>query len=199
MSKKLSAPVVALLCAVALLSGACSKNTEATKEKKAESTTTTTSEKTTTTTTAPPTDTLMDVITGDNQLSEFAGIVTMAGLDKTLTDGGPFTVLAPTNAAIDKVPSATMTRLQQDPAGALANVVRLHVMNGTVTVEDLAKEDGSCVETLGGMVKITVDGKGDDATVHYGSATVSDNPPQKAANGQILKVDSVQTAPATSC
>lgn len=199
MSMKLSAPVAALLCAVALLAGACSKTTDATKDKHAEASTTTTSQKATTTTTAAPTETLMALLTADNQLSEFAGLVTMSGLDATLGAGGPFTVLAPTNAAIDAVPAATMTRLQQDPAGALGTLVRLHVIPGTLTVDDLAKKDGECIDTLGGKVKIAVSDKGDDATVKFGGATVSHDEPQKAANGQILTVDSVVTAPATSC
>ncbi|MBS1837347.1 MAG: fasciclin domain-containing protein [Actinobacteria bacterium] len=197
MSKKLSVPVTALVCAVALLAGACSKSTEATKDKNAESSTTTTSQKATTTTTAAPTDTLMALLTADNQLSEFAGLAVTSGLDATLGAGGPYTVLAPTNAAIDKVPAATMAQLQQDPAGALGNLVRLHVVPGTLTVDDLAKKDGQCIDTLGGKVKITA--KGDGATVQFGGANVSDAQPQKASNGQILTVDSVVTAPATSC
>lgn len=201
MSMKLSAPVAALVCAVALLAGACSKNTEATKDKNAEATTTSTTAAAAeaTTTTVAPTDTLMAVLTADNDLSEFAGIVTTAGLDKTLGEGGPFTVLAPTNAAVNAVPAATMARLEQDPTGALANVVRLHVMNGTVTVEDLAKNDGQCVDTLGGKVKVTTSGKSTATTVDFGGATVSNEDPKPAANGQILTVDSVVTAPATSC
>lgn len=199
MSKKLPAPVVAMLCAVALLSGACSKSTEAAKDKSSESSTTTTSQKATTTTTVAPTDTLVAALSADPNLSEFAGLVTTAGLDAKLSGGGPLTVLAPTNAAIDQIPAATMARLEQDPGGALTTVVGLHVMNGAVTVEDLAKEDGTCVDTLGGKVKITVSGTGDDAVVHFGAATVSPDEPQKAANGQILTVDSAVTAPATSC
>lgn len=199
MSKKLSLPVAALLCAVALVSGACSKSTEATKDKNAEASTTTTSVKESTTTTAAPTDTLAAVLTADNNYSEFAGLVAGSGLDATLGGGGPFTVLAPTNAAVNAVPASTMARLQQDPDGALGTLVRLHIVPGALTVDDLAKRDGTCIDTLGGKVKITVAGKGDDATVHYGSATVSNEDPQKASNGQILEVDSVQTAPATDC
>lgn len=199
MSKKLSAPVLAVLCAVALLTGACSKTTEATGDKNAEATTTTAAEQATTTSTVAPTATLVEVITADNELSQFAGLITMAGLDATLGAGGPYTVLAPTNAAMAKVPAATMARLQQDPSGALGTLVRLHVLPGTVTVDDLAKQDGTCIDTLGGKVKVTVEGKGDTATVDYGGANVSTADPQKAANGQVLKIDSVVTAPATSC
>ncbi len=199
MSKKLSAPVVAVLFAVALLAGACSKTTEATGDKNAEATTTVAAQQETTTTTVAPTATLVDVLTADNDLSQFAGLVTMAGLQTTLAEGGPYTVLAPTNAAMSKVPAATMASLQQDPSGALGTLVRLHVIPGTVSAEDLAKQDGQCIETLGGKVKITVNGTGDTSTVDYGDATVSKDEPQKATNGQILKVDSVVTAPATSC
>jgi uncharacterized surface protein with fasciclin (FAS1) repeats len=88
-----------------------------------------------------------------------------------------------------------VTRLQEDPKGALANVIKLHVISGDVTAEDLADEDGKCVSTLGGKVKITVDG----STVSVGGAEILDDEPQTASNGTILRVDSAVTAPATDC
>ena len=155
---KLFLPVVAICCAFALFAGACS-STEDSKNKDAEATTTVKAEKETTTTTAAPTETLAALLVADPQLSEFSGLATEAGLNAMLTDGGPFTVLAPTNAAIDTVPAATMTALEQDPRGALANVLKLHILNGNVTWDDLSEKNGQCVATLGGNVKVTVEGE----------------------------------------
>ena len=195
--------VAALCCALALFAGACSKSDEAAEEKRDEGTTTTAKEAATSTTTSAPADeednTVVDVMVADDDLSQVAGLITEAGLEETLSGGGPFTILAPTNEAMAAVPAATLANLQQDPQGALANVLKLHVISGNVTVEDLADEDGKCVDTLGGKVKITAQGEGDDATVSFGGATVQDGDPQTASNGTILKLDSVVTAPATDC
>ncbi len=203
MRKKPFLTVAALCCALALFAGACSKDDEAAEKKKAEATTTTAKEDATTTTTAAPAEdadnTVVDVIVADNDLSQLAGLITEAGLDGALSEGGPFTILAPTNAAMNAVPAATLASLQQDPQGALANVLKLHVMSGNVTADDLADENGKCVDTLGGKVKITVEGEGDDASVSFGGAGVIDGEPQTASNGTILKLDSVVTAPATDC
>jgi len=198
MRTKMFLPVVATCCAFALFAGACS-STEDSKNKDAEATTTVKAEKETTTTTAAPTETLAALLVADPQLSEFSGLATEAGLNAMLTDGGPFTVLAPTNAAIDTVPAATMTALEQDPKGALANVLKLHILNGNVTWDDLSEKNGQCVATLGGNVKVTVEGEGDDAAVDFGGAPVPQQDGVKAVNGTILKVDGVTTAPATDC
>ena len=198
MRTKMFLPVVATCCAFALFAGACS-STEDSKNKDAEATTTVKAEKETTTTTAAPTETLAALLVADPQLSQFSGLATEAGLNAMLTDGGPFTVLAPTNAAIDTVPAATMTALEQDPKGALANVLKLHILNGNVTWDDLSEKNGQCVATLGGNVKVTVEGEGDDAAVDFGGAPVPQQDGVKAVNGTILKVDGVTTAPATDC
>ncbi|UDY36749.1 fasciclin domain-containing protein [Dermatobacter hominis] len=195
--------VAALCCALALFAGACSKSDEAAEDKRAEGTTTTAKEQSSTTTTSAPADaednTVVDVIVADDDLSQVAGLITEAGLEEALSGGGPFTILAPTNQAMSAVPAATLANLEQDPQGALANVLKLHVISGNVTVDDLADEGGQCVDTLGGKVKITVEGEGDDATVSFGGATIEDGDPQTASNGTILKLDSVVTAPATDC
>ncbi len=199
MRNKLILPVVALCCTLPLVAGACSKDNEAAKGKSTEATTTTTSKATTTTTTEAPTDSVVDVIVADNDLSQFSGLLTMAGLDTTLAEGGPYTIIAPTNAALSAVPAATMASLQQDPRGALANVLKLHILSGNVTWDALAGKAGSCVDTLGGKVKVELNGTGDKAVVDFGGAPVPNQKGVTAANGTLLKADGVTTAPATSC
>jgi len=195
MRKKSFVTLVAVLFAVALAGAACS-DTDASKDKDAEATTTMAAPaQETTTTTTPTTETLSDVLTASADLSQFAGLVTMAGLSTDLTEGGPFTVMAPTNAALAAVPAASMASLQQDPQGALASVVKLHMIEGNMTPEALADMNGKCVKTLGGEVKITVDGE----TVSFGGAKVSGAAPKPAANGSILAVDSVVTSASTDC
>lgn len=200
MRNKLILPVAALCCAFALVAGACSKDNEAAKGKTDEATTTTsTTAAPSTTTTEAPTDSVVDVIVADNDLSQFSGLLTQAGLDTTLAEGGPYTIIAPTNAALNTVPTATMASLQQDPRGALANVLKLHILSGNVTWDALAGKAGSCVDTLGGKVKVEVTGTGNSAVVNFGGAPVPNQKGVTAANGTILKADGVNTAPATDC
>jgi len=199
MRTKLFLPVVALSCALALVAGACSSDDEAAKDKDSEATTTSTTAAPTTTTTEAPTESVFALIDADDDLSQFAGLLVQAGLDTQLAEGGPWTVIAPTNAAWDALSDATVARLEQDPRGALANVLKLHLISGNVTWDDLIDEDGSCVTTLGGPVKVEVDGEGEDATISFGGAALPQQDAQAASNGTILKTDSVTTAPATDC
>jgi hypothetical protein len=88
MRNKLFLPIAALCCCLALVAGACSKDDDAAEGKRAEATTTTAAEESTTTTEAEAEagdDTLVDVIVADDELSEFAGWITLAGLDETLS------------------------------------------------------------------------------------------------------------------
>lgn len=199
MRTKLFLPVVALSCALALVAGACSSDDEAAKDKGSEATTTSTTAAPTTTTTEAPTESVFALIDADDDLSQFAGLLVQAGLDTQLAEGGPWTVIAPTNAAWDALSDATVARLEQDPRGALANVLKLHLISGNVTWDDLIDEDGSCVTTVGGPVKVEVDGEGEDAAISFGGAALPQQDAQAASNGTILKTDSVTTAPATDC
>ena len=56
-------------------------------------------------------------------------LVKRAGLAKTLSGKGPFTVFAPTDAAFKKVPASTLKGLQKDRA-ALRQVLLYHVASG---------------------------------------------------------------------
>jgi uncharacterized surface protein with fasciclin (FAS1) repeats len=71
-----------------------------------------------------------------------------AGLVKTLQGKGPYTVFAPTDAAFDKVPNATLARLGRDKA-ALRSVLLLHVAEGRLTAAKVTKRRS--VKTLNGQ------------------------------------------------
>lgn len=62
----------------------------------------------------------------------------MAGLVETLSGTGPFAVFAPTNAAFDKVPNATLDNLLKPEMKAdLTKVLTYHVVPGAVMTADL--------------------------------------------------------------
>ncbi len=75
-------------------------------------------------------------------------LVKRAGLARTLQGKGPYTVFAPTDAAFDKVPNATLARLGRNKA-ALRRVLLLHVAEGRLTAARLTKRRS--VKTLNGQ------------------------------------------------
>jgi uncharacterized surface protein with fasciclin (FAS1) repeats len=66
--------------------------------------------------------------------------VKAAGLVDTLKGEGPFTVLAPTNAAFEKLPAGTVdTLLKPENKATLTKVLMYHVVAGKMTGADLKK------------------------------------------------------------
>ena len=108
-----------------------------------------------------------------------------------LSNNGPFTVFAPTNAAFDKLPKGTLDGLMKDDAKAdLQNILEYHVAVGVYKTEYLT--DGLSIGMANGNnVSISVkDGK----IIVNGTATVIATIP--AANGIIYVVDAVLLPPA---
>src|SRR5690606_24924749 len=66
------------------------------------------------TTTAPAGQTIMDVLSGRDDLSTIAGALTAGGLAVALTEPGPFTFFAPTNAAFERAGAAEVEALLND-------------------------------------------------------------------------------------
>ena len=191
MRYKFLAPFVALLLGVSLVGAACSDDSDSDAS---DSTTTTTEATTTTAGGDMASETIVDIAAGNPDFSTLVSLVQSAGLAETLSGEGPFTVFAPTNEAFSKVPADTLAQLQADPTGALADVLKLHVVSGKVLAADAAELDGQCVDTLGGKVKIAK--SGDDLTI--GGATITQTD-LEGSNGVIHVIDGVITAPSTDC
>jgi transforming growth factor-beta-induced protein len=115
-----------------------------------------------------------------------------AGLADTLSNDGPFTVFAPTDAAFE----ALLEELGISAADLLARddletILLYHVVEGEVLAEDVVTLDGESVETLAGAtVQITVE----DETVMVNDATVTATDVQ-ASNGVIHVIDTVLLPP----
>ena len=108
-----------------------------------------------------------------------------------LSNAGPFTVFAPTNAAFDKLPAGTVEGLlKPEKKEALVNILQYHVFVGVLNAENLA--DGQTYgQVNGGNIKITmVDGK----PVINGKAHILAS--IKASNGMIHVIDEVLLPPA---
>ena len=78
--------------------------------------------------------------------------VKAAGLVPTLEGAGPFTVLAPTNAAFAKLPAGTVkTLLEPANKGQLTAVLTYHVIPGKITSASLSK----MIDDNGGHYSVT--------------------------------------------
>jgi uncharacterized surface protein with fasciclin (FAS1) repeats len=84
--------------------------------------------------TAKPTGTknIVQTAVAAGQFKTLVSLVKSAGLAKTLSGKGPFTVFAPTDAAFAKVPKATLAALGKDKM-KLREVLLYHVLKGKVT------------------------------------------------------------------
>lgn len=91
----------------------------------------------------------MSVLKSNSELSDFAGILVRAGFDTELASGGPYTVIAPTNAQFgtrrDKINAASKAELRK----VFGNVL----LKGTISDDTTELED-----LLGDSHKVTVSG-----------------------------------------
>ncbi len=130
---------------------------------------------------------LVDVATEAGDFNTLLAAVEAAGLTETLEDGGPFTVIAPTDAAFDGLPEGTVEALLED-IPALTDILLYHVVDGAVGSDVVVGE--SLVTTLNGIdFKVTVDG---DVYLNDAMVTVTDI---EASNGIIHVVDTVLIPP----
>ncbi len=182
----------AIVLGLSLVGAACSSDDD-------DSDDTTTTEATTTSeatdeTTDEATETIVDIAAGNPDFSTLVELVTSAGLAETLSGEGPFTVFAPTNDAFAAVDEATLEALAADPEGALTEVLQLHVIAGEVDSTTALEAVDTCVDTLGGQVKVEMDGE----NLTFGGATVTSTDIE-GSNGIIHVIDGVVTAPSTDC
>jgi uncharacterized surface protein with fasciclin (FAS1) repeats len=88
-----------------------------------------------------------------NNVTTLVKLVQDANLVSTLQSAGPFTVFAPNNAAIAKLPASTVASLQQ-PANmaTLQKILTYHVVSGTYTSAALKvmAEKGTSLTTVEG-------------------------------------------------
>jgi uncharacterized surface protein with fasciclin (FAS1) repeats len=121
-------------------------------------------------------------------LSTLVAQVKAAGLVETLNTTKGITVFAPTNDAFAAVPAAALKSLTDDPKGALANVLKYHVVAGELTPAQLPGKH----TTLEGK-EITVTGSGESFTINDSAKIVCGN--VKTANATVYVIDGVLLPP----
>lgn len=133
--------------------------------------------------------TIVDVAMGNKEFTTLVSLVKSAGLVNTLKGAGPFTVLAPTNAAFAKVPKPLLAKLGKDKA-LLKKVLTYHVIPGRVLSTDLKAMSAKTVE-------------GESIRVRVSPSPMFNNAKPvmvdvKASNGVIHAIDTVLLPPSVS-
>ncbi|MEO0465119.1 MAG: fasciclin domain-containing protein [Pseudomonadota bacterium] len=131
------------------------------------------------------TSTIVDVASAAGSFNTLLAAADAADLVGALSGEGPLTVFAPTDAAFAALPAGTVeSLLLPENKDQLAGILKLHVIAGKVTSDQLA---GQVIEaeTLNGTV--TVDGT-DGVTVNGATVISAD---VMADNGVIHVIDAV--------
>ncbi len=148
------------------------------------------------TTSAASSKSIVAVAAGDKRFSTLVALVKQAGLVKTLSGKGSFTVFAPTNAAFAKLEKAapeTFAAVTSDKA-LLTKVLTYHVLSKRVpsmAAVAAAKKNAS-VPTVQGE-KIALSLKGGKLTLNGSSRVIVAD--VKATNGVIHAIDTVLVPP----
>ena len=135
--------------------------------------------------------------------SKFMAAAKAAGIDKTLTGPGPYTVFVPDDAAFAKLPAGSLDNTT-DPAqrAKATSIVTYHMLSGTVLAADIgkaidnAKDHKTLMITVGGPT-FTASKDGDtivltDSAGNQAHVTKADD---QYSNGVVHHIDAVLTPP----
>jgi len=136
---------------------------------------------------------LMDTAMKQRDLSMFVKAVHAAGLAGDLKGTGPFTVFAPSDAAFNRLPKATLRALMEPKnKKKLAAILKYHLINGSAMADKIKKmRGGSMIVTIEGR-RITITHGPSGVFVNGVKVTMTDI---KASNGVIHVIDGVLMPP----
>ncbi len=145
------------------------------------------------------TKTVVGVAAGDKRFTTLVAVVKQAGLVKTLSAKGPYTVFAPTNAAFAKLKRtapATYEAVTTDKA-LLTKVLTYHVLGSRVpaTAAIAAAKKKASVKTVQGE-KIALSIKGGKLVLNGNSRVIVAD--LKASNGIVHAIDTVLVPPSAT-
>ncbi len=130
--------------------------------------------------------TVVQVAIGSADHSTLVTAVKAAELVDVLSNTGPFTVFAPTNAAFEKLPAGTVEGLlKPDQKSALSNILEYHVYVGVIKTDMM--RDGQVLNQVNGK-NITLSVKDGKIMVNGKASIVASVP---ASNGIIHVIDEV--------
>ena len=129
--------------------------------------------------------TIMDVVSTSPVHTTLNSLLETAGLDAALSGDGPFTLFAPTDAAIAALPSDVVDALLADPSGALTDVLLFHAVSGVASTDNII--DGLVVGSLLGR-NLTFNANGNGVTVNNINISTFDI---YTTNGVVHVIDAV--------
>lgn len=134
---------------------------------------------------------VVKIAVGSKDHTTLVAALKQAELVTSLSNAGPFTVFAPTNAAFDKLPAGTVDGLMKDDKKAdLQNILQYHVAVAVYKTENM--KDGQVIGQANGD-NITLSVK-DGKVMVNGTANIVASIP--ASNGIIHVIDAVLLPPA---
>jgi len=82
----------------------------------------------------------VDTLAAEDSFKTFGKALRKAGLEDTLRGVGPFTLLAPTDAAFDKLPPGKLDNLMKpENKDELVSILNYHVLSGRSSAADMGK------------------------------------------------------------
>jgi len=133
---------------------------------------------------------VVKIAAGSKDHTTLVAAIKQADLVNSLSNAGPFTVFAPTNAAFDKVPKETLDNLMKDENKTqLQDILQYHVYVGALKIEWM--EDGQTLNQVNGG-NITVSKKEGKVIINNSATVIASI---RAANGIIHVIDGVLLPP----
>jgi len=135
---------------------------------------------------------VVKVAAGSKDHTTLVAAVKQAELVDALSNAGPFTVFAPTNAAFDKLPKGTVEDLMKpENKEKLKDILQYHVFVGGLSTTLL--QDGQTLNEVNGQ-NITIQKSADGKVTINGKAHIIASVP--ASNGMVHVIDEVLLPPA---
>ena len=133
---------------------------------------------------------IVKVAAGSSDHSTLVAALKQAELITSLSNAGPFTVFAPTNAAFGKLPAGTVEGLMKpEQKEALQNILQYHVTVAAIKAENLT--DGQVLGMVNGD-NVTVSIKNGKIVLNNSATVIASIP---ASNGMIHVIDGVLLPP----
>ncbi|HEX6915548.1 MAG TPA: fasciclin domain-containing protein, partial [Chitinophagaceae bacterium] len=133
---------------------------------------------------------VVKVAVGSKDHTTLVAALKQAELVTSLSNAGPFTVFAPTNAAFEKLPAGTVEGLmKEDKKADLQNILQYHVTTSSLKTEYFT--DGQTLGMVNGD-NVTVSVKDGKITLN-GTATIIAS--IQASNGMVHVIDGVLLPP----
>lgn len=144
---------------------------------------------------------LAELVADDAELSTVAGALSDAGLSQIFQGAAAYTILAPTDAAFDKLGEATADLRTPEQRPAMVAILRDHIVPGYLTPADIQNaiklSDDKSVEmkTMGDHT-LTFTGEGNAITVKSedGARARLSGEALRASNGVAIPVDALLKA-----